>query len=219
MSRPLLITDCDEVLLHMVRHFGDWLGEAHDIDFAPAGGAFATALTRRACGSTVPEAQVWPLLDGFFRTEMMRQTPVPGAMEALERIGALADIVILTNLQDWCHEGRVAQLAAHGVRHRVVCNQGGKGGPVRRLVDELAPSVAVFVDDLPVHHLSVAEHAPEVWRLHLVAEPSVAGSIPPAPFAHARIDEWTEAGEWVLARLAGGAPALDAPVLGEDRAP
>ena len=31
--RPLLITDCDEVLLHMVRHFGTWLGEAHGIDF------------------------------------------------------------------------------------------------------------------------------------------------------------------------------------------
>ena len=33
MSRPLLITDCDEVLLHMVSHFADWLDEAHDIDF------------------------------------------------------------------------------------------------------------------------------------------------------------------------------------------
>ena len=34
MSRPLLITDCDEVLLHMVAHFGAWLDEAHDLDFA-----------------------------------------------------------------------------------------------------------------------------------------------------------------------------------------
>ena len=28
MSRPLLITDCDEVLLHMVAHFDAWLDEA-----------------------------------------------------------------------------------------------------------------------------------------------------------------------------------------------
>ena len=33
MTRPLLISDCDEVLLHMVRHFADWLGEAHEVDF------------------------------------------------------------------------------------------------------------------------------------------------------------------------------------------
>ena len=40
--RPQLITDCDEVLLHMVRHFGVWLGETHEIDFTPHAGDFAT---------------------------------------------------------------------------------------------------------------------------------------------------------------------------------
>lgn len=201
MSRPLLVTDCDEVLLHMVRHFGDWLGEAHDLDFAPVGGAFAEAVTRRPSGDIVPEHEVWPLLDGFFRTEMDRQTLVPGAADALARIGAVADIVILTNLQDWCHAGRVAQLARHGIAHRVVCNQGGKGRPVRRLLDELRPPAAAFVDDLPVHHASVAEHAPEVHRLHMVAEPAIAATVPPAPAAHARIDDWDTAAEWILARL------------------
>ena len=29
MSRPLVVTDCDEVLLHMVRHFRDWLDDDH----------------------------------------------------------------------------------------------------------------------------------------------------------------------------------------------
>ena len=48
--RPLLISDCDEVLLHMVRHFGVWLGETHDIDFAIAGGDFANSMTRRGGG-------------------------------------------------------------------------------------------------------------------------------------------------------------------------
>ncbi len=202
MSRPLLVTDCDEVLLHMVRHFGAWLGEAHDIEFRPVGGAFADALTRRGAGGVVPEDQVWPLLDGFFRTEMNRQTLVPGADAALRRIGAQADIVILTNLQDWCHPGRVAQLDAHGIRHRVVCNQGGKGAALARLLDEYAPSATVFVDDLAVHHSSVARHAPQVHRLHMVAEPSIAPTIPPAPDAHARIDDWDAAAEWVLARFA-----------------
>ena len=206
MSRPLLITDCDEVLLHMVRHFGAWLEEAHAIDFRPEGGHFADALTRRDDGRLVPADEVWPLLDGFFRTEMARQTPVPGAIEALERIGRQADIVILTNLQDWCHAGRVAQLEAHGIRHRVVCNQGGKGGAVAALVAETRPDVAVFVDDLAVHHASVARHVPETWRLHLVAEPAIAPSIPPAPEAHARIDEWAEAAEWIVARLAAPPP-------------
>jgi len=201
MSRPLLITDCDEVLLHMVRHFGAWLDEAHDIDFAPQGGRFGDALTRRAGGQTVPQHEVWPLLDGFFRTEMDRQTLVPGARDALERIGHVADIVILTNLEDWCHAGRVAQLAVHGIAHRVQCNQGGKGIAVRRLIDEMAPRAVAFVDDLPQHHESVADHAPDVYRLHMVAEPSIAHTIAPAPHAHARIDDWNVAADWLLARL------------------
>jgi hypothetical protein len=203
MSRPLLITDCDEVLLHMVRHFGAWLDEAHDIDFQPQGGAFETALTRRVSGQAVPPQDVWPLLDGFFRTEMDRQTLVPGAGEALERIAGIADIVILTNLQDWCHAGRVAQLDALGIRHRVVCNQGGKGSPVAKLAAEHESSVTVFVDDLEAHHESVARKAPDVLRLHMIAEPWIAPTIPAAPHAHARIDDWNIAVEWILARFRG----------------
>ncbi|WP_156680181.1 HAD family hydrolase [Sphingomonas profundi] len=208
MSRPLLITDCDEVLLHMVSHFGAWLDEAHGIDFA-IGSAhdFGRALTHRRDGAQVAATEVWPLLDGFFATEMDRQTLVPHAGEALAEIGAVADIVVLTNLGDHCHAGRVAQLEAHGIRHRVVCNQGGKGTPVGRLVDEYRPSATVFVDDLSVHHESVAKHQPGVWRLHMIAEPQVAAHTPKAPHAHARIDDWTEAKAWVLEKLRGGAAA------------
>lgn len=62
--------------------------------------------------------------------------------------------------------------------------------------------VAVFVDDLAVHHESVAKHAPDVFRLHMVAEPSLAPKVPPAPHAHARIDDWREAERWILERFA-----------------
>jgi hypothetical protein len=126
---------------------------------------------------------------------------VPGAAEALARIGEVADIVILTNLGDEAHGWRVEQLANHGIRHQVVCNRGGKGGPVKALLDERGPKAAVFVDDLPVHHASVAKHAPSVWRLHMVAEPRLAPNIPPAVAAHARIDDWPAATDWILDRL------------------
>ena len=128
MKRPLLITDCDEVLLHMVSHFQQWIGDAHDIDFAFETGEFAEALTHRGSGELVAQEKVWPLLTECFRGEMHRQTVVPGALEALGRIGKVADIVILTNLGDEAHPWRVEQLARHGIRHEVVCNQGGDKG-------------------------------------------------------------------------------------------
>jgi hypothetical protein len=201
LSRPLLITDCDEVLLHMVSHFDAWLGEAHDIRFAFETGSFGGAMTDQATGETVSEDRVWPLLDQFFRNEMHRQTLVPGAVEALGRIGEVADIVILTNLGDEAHPWRVDQLARHGIGHEVVCNRGGKGVPARAIIERFGAGATVFVDDLPVHHASVAKHAPEVYRLHMVAEPRLAPAIPPAEHAHARIDDWPTATDWILERL------------------
>ena len=200
-GRPLLITDCDEVLLHMVAHFQQWLGEAHAIDFAFETGSFAEALTHRDSGVLVDRDRVWPLLTDFFRGEMHRQTLVPGAIEALGRIGEVADIVILTNLGDEAHGWRVEQLAAHGIAHEIVCNQGGKGVPARAIIDRHGASRTVFVDDLAQHHASVAEHAPETWRLHMVAEPRLAPAVPPAEHAHARIDDWPAATQWILDRL------------------
>ena len=201
MNRPLLITDCDEVLLHMVAHFEAWLSEAHDIAFAFESGTFGGAMTDRTSGDTIADARVWPLLDQFFRGEMGRQTIVPGAVEALGRIGEIADIVILTNLGDEAHPWRVEQLASHGIAHEVVTNSGGKGVPARNIMTRYGATRAAFVDDLEFHHASVAKHAPEIHRLHMISEPRLAPVVPPAEKAHARIDDWPTATEWLLERL------------------
>lgn len=203
-GRPLLISDCDEVLLHMVSHFADWLDEAHGLHFALDTPSFADAIRDRETGRPVAAERVWPLLDGFFDTEMHRQNVVPGAVEALARIAPHADIVILTNVGDTYRASRVRQLEAFDIRHRVLCNRGGKGRPVTELIEALRPSAVVFVDDLPVHHESVASHAPDVWRLHMVAEPRVAAHMPAAPHAHARIDDWAAAVPWIVARFEQG---------------
>jgi len=204
MTRPLLITDCDEVLLHMLRHFADWVDEAHGLSFALDAPGFREAVRHKDTGAPIEEDRIWPLLDGFFDSEMHRQNVVPGAVEALQEIGEQADIVILTNIGDDYQAGRVEQLAAFDIRYRVLCNRGGKGPPLVELLEEMQPSVAVFVDDLAVHHHSVAKHAPQVWRLHMIAEPIVAAHMPTSPHAHARIDEWSDARGWILDRFAEG---------------
>jgi len=200
-GRPLLVTDCDEVLLHMVSHFADWVAEAHGMSFDLSAPGFRDALRGRD-GEPLAAERVWPLLDGFFAGEMHRQNVVPGAVEALAEISAFADIVILTNIGDEYEAGRVEQLERFDIRHRVLCNRGGKGRPVLELIEASGPSATVFVDDLAVHHESVSIHAPQAWRLHMVAEPRLAAHTPAAPHAHARIDRWEDAVPWILDRLA-----------------
>ena len=199
-GRPLLISDCDDVLLHFAPHFAEWVAEAHGYSFSLDVPGFAGAL-RDETGAEVGRDRAWQLLDAFFDREMHRQHLVAGALDALRTIGGEADIVILTNIGDQYRANRIAQLERFDIRHRVLCNQGGKGRPVAELVAEMRPSATTFVDDLPVHHESVAKHAPQVWRLHMISEPRIAAITPPAPYAHARIDAWSEALPWILARL------------------
>src|SRR4051812_30540308 len=138
-GRPLLVTDCDEVLLHMVSHFAEWVAEAHDLSFDLSAPGFRDAL-RGPDGQPVGAERVWPLLDQFFAGEMHRQNVVPGAVEALAEISAHADVVILTNIGDEYEAGRVEQLERFDIRRRVLCNRGGKGRPVLELVEAAGPT-------------------------------------------------------------------------------
>ncbi|NBC37673.1 HAD family hydrolase [Novosphingobium sp. FSY-8] len=205
MSRPLVITDCDEVLLHMVVPFRDWLADVHAIDFTMNGNDFAKSM-RRADGSLIEQAEMWDLLGRFFDTEMPRQTPIAGAFAALEAVQAVADVVVLTNLEHHRQEARTQQLADLGMPLRVFTNQGPKGPAIQAILREYNPSRAVFIDDIAVHHGSAADITPHVTRLHLCGEPLLAPHIPcahQAGHAHARIDDWHGALPWLMAQLHG----------------
>jgi len=207
MNRPLVITDCDEVLMHMVVPFAEWVDAEHGVLFRIEDASFAGALKRKECGTPLEAAEVWPLLDAFFRGEMARQYPIPGALAAMAAIAEQADIVVLTNVGPDHQQARIEQLALHDFHAPVIGSRGGKGEPVRRLIEQYQPSVALFIDDLAGHHQSVAQEAPDVWRLHLVGEPAIADKIAPSPYAHARIDDWAAAQDWILALLAENVPA------------
>lgn len=203
MPRPLLITDCDEVLLHMVVPFREWLDEAHDIHFALDSVGFTEALRHKHDGTLVEQTKIWPLLDGFFESEMHRQMPIDGAIAAIHAISRFADVAVLTNLLDHRRDARTAQLQRLGIDAPVTTNQGGKGPAIKKMIDAYQPSAVVFVDDLANHHDSVAETCPDVWRLHMVGEPELAPHIAAAGAAHARIDTWAEAQQWVTVKLNG----------------
>jgi hypothetical protein len=207
MKRPLLVSDCDEVLLHMIVPFRDWLDEAHHIHFDMVHGDWGEALRHKYDGTQVATGRVWELLNAFFETEMHRQPPITGSVDAIAELSQIADIAILTNLLDHHQVARGNQLRAIGIDAPVYCNQGGKGRALAKIIAEHDPSVVVFVDDLSHQHQSVAKHLPEVWRLQMVGEPLLAGRVAPEPMAHQRIDDWDEAKVWIRDKLRAASPA------------
>jgi hypothetical protein len=192
MTRPLIISDCDGVLLEFIAPFIAYLDSQHGLTLKLDSFAL-TGNVRRADGTAIDAMEFPPLLDGFFTTHMVTQQPVPGAVVALATLARDCDIVVLTNIADHHAVTRTSELARLGMPFRVIGNNGPKGAPIRALLDEFQPSAAVFIDDLPPHHSSAKKHVPHVHRLHMVAEPPLRHLIPAAPDADARIDDWDDA--------------------------
>ncbi|MGL5838565.1 MAG: HAD family hydrolase [Sphingorhabdus sp.] len=200
-GRPLLISDCDEVLLHMVVPFQRWLDEAHHIHFDLLNSDWGEALRHKHDGTLVERGMVWDLLNGFFTTEMHRQQPIEGAVASLNRLSEIADVVILTNLMNHHNASRAEQLRAVGIEAPVYTNQGGKGVLLAELLEKYRPSVAVFVDDLDHQHESVAATVPHVWRLHFVGEPVLWPRVKASVHAHQKLTTWREAEKWISEKL------------------
>ena len=200
-DRPLIISDCDEVLLHFTSPFADYLSAEHEMDMVLDSFSLADSIRHRSSGEPVGQAAIWPLLDSFFETHIHTQYPVPGAAEALAELSQVADIVILTNVRDAVQAPRLRELRRHGMDYPVHCNQGPKGPAVVRLIEGRTGAV-VFIDDLPPQHASVKRSEPAVHCLHLVGEPALRRIVPDAPDADARIDEWPAALPHILSVIA-----------------
>ena len=204
MRRPLIVSDCDEVLLYMVAPFRDWVAEAHGVEFRMDSADFSQALRRQDTGEILSKDEIWALLGQFFDTQMHRQSPIPGAIEGMRTLAQQADIVMLTNVPDTRQAARTRQLADHGLNLRVFTNQGPKGPALQSIVDYYNPSRAIFIDDLPQHHRSAKETLHTITTLHLCGEPLLAPHIDcahRAGHADARIDNWDDALPWLQAQL------------------
>lgn len=207
--RPLVVCDCDEVLLHRVAPFRDWLAESQGVTFRMESSDFGQAMRWTENGERVEPKEIWRLLRAFFETEMARQRPIAGAVEAMAELSRHADVVVLTNLIDAHRELRQEQLTAHGITARVYTNQGPKGPALAAIIEEYRPDHTYFVDDLPQHHQSARETLDAaghpVTTLHLCGEPMLAPHIAcahRAGHADARLDRWAEALPWLLERIA-----------------
>lgn len=192
--RPRLILDCDEVILEFAGPFSQWLRDAREVELRFDSFALIGNMRHLSDGRAVDPTEFPALLDGFFEHGQHLQQPAEGAVEVLTSLARDVDLIVLTNIPAAWRDIRLEVLRGHGLDVPVHANDGPKG----RMVKELAGDrPAVFVDDLPPHHSSALKHAPDVGRLHMVADATLQGLIPAAPDAHVRIDRWDDAEGWI----------------------
>ncbi|MCG8695765.1 MAG: hypothetical protein MI806_31520 [Minwuiales bacterium] len=190
-GRPLIVSDADEVLFAFMASFETYLNN-QQLSFDWSSFALTGNIRRESDNEPIDGQLVRDHLRRFFADHTEEMAPVPGAAEALDRLSARAQIVVLSNVPLPQLEARRRALAKHGMDYPLIANIGAKGGAVQRLAEQ-ADAPTVFIDDIPHNHTSVRQSAAHVWRLHFVADPRLAALLGPAADSHHRTDNWSEA--------------------------
>ncbi|MEL6477219.1 MAG: hypothetical protein AAFR17_07810 [Pseudomonadota bacterium] len=189
-ARPLIAVDADEVMVLLAAHLKRFLAE---------NGVVLRLERYQLQGSMFPEGSATPLgfdeslawIGRFFEHEVTRQEAVPGAAEALLRLSAQAQIVVLTNVPRHGKAGRIVNLAGLGMGYPLVENSGGKGPALAWLGARVAAPV-IFIDDSHQQIASAATDAPGVTRIHFMGAELVRDVLKPAPDADHHVMSWYE---------------------------
>lgn len=200
-KRPLVICDVDEVVVHFTRELEDHL-DNHELYLATESFALSGNVRRKHDHAPVGADHVMAHIAQVFRERTLTMQPIDGAIEALQRIAARADIVLLTNLPHEAGDMRRENLKGLGLPHPVVTNSGPKGPAIRALAGMAGGSV-VFIDDSPQFLASAHDYAPHVHLIHFLHDERFARHVPEAGFVSLRTDRWDEALPHVLNLIAG----------------
>lgn len=190
-DRPLVITDADEVIVQFVGPLEDFL-ETRDCYLDLTSFRLTGNVKHVKTDIALEHQDVMALLDDFFFEWSERCPAVDGAADALRALSGQAEIVVLSNIPIGAKEARARCLRGHGIPYPLIAGRGLKGPVVRAICIDRQPPV-IFLDDLPQNHASVAEDAPQVHRIHFIADVRLAKLLDRADGADVRIDTWPEA--------------------------
>jgi hypothetical protein len=198
-EKPLLIVDADEVILRFADGFDRFLAERE---------LFLDLTTYRLHGNVkrkddrtpVLDVEVTALLDEF-RADLDWLDAVEDAAAVLKALSKLMNIVVLSNVNERQAPARLRNFEKLGLPFALITNGGPKGPAVKALAARSKGPV-FFIDDVPMHHTSVFELAPDVFRIHLIGDERLKPLLPPAKDAHLRAETWREADAFIRAKLA-----------------
>lgn len=198
-TKPLMICDVDEVVVHFTSAFENFLDE-RGLWLDPASLALNGNVKKASDNSTISQHIVEMLIDEFFVERTRTLKPIAGAIDALTTFGQTANIVMLTNLPHFAKSDRTANLQELGLSFPIITNSGPKGPAIKHLAT-LTKGEIVFVDDSPGFISSAYEYAPHVHLIHFLHDHRFAAHTPHYDFVSLRTSNWAEAAPHINAIL------------------
>jgi len=197
-GRPLIIVDADEVVLSFVDGFDRFL-RTQDLFLDLTSYRLHGNVKRLTDRTPLLDVEVTALLEEF-RADLDSLEAIPGVCESLTMLSEIATIVVLSNVTPAQARARSRNLLSLGLDLPLIANSGAKGLAVKALAARVqAPGF--FIDDIPQHLASAAEHAPEVFRIHFVADAKLRGLLPLTFHANYEAGDWAATATFITAHL------------------
>jgi hypothetical protein len=190
-DRPLVVCDIDDVVLHFVAPFQDFLrGEGHELlprSFRLTGN-IVSAETRTA----LEPVQVRRLIEAFFEAQENWQIPTELVVQTLQTLSDDADVVFLTAMPPRYRDHRRRLLDQIGLTFPLIASEEPKG-PIMQRLHAGRPLPSVFIDDMAHNLHSVRDHVAECLVLHMMPDSPLHLLAPKPDEGIARAMDWTRA--------------------------
>ena len=194
---PLMIFDADEVLVHFAEPFATYI-KKHNHRLHLTGYRLDNAIKKADTDEVADPDTAKDLVWGFINEETKSQPAAKGAPQALMKLQAYAQIIILSNVPHSVHDDRVANLKSLNMDYPLISNEGMKGPAVKEILKN-HKAQSFFIDDNPYQVESVYNDNQQTVCVHFSVCDLVKPYMPKAVGASIEPTSWED----LVAQLIG----------------
>ena len=187
-TKSLVISDVDEVIVHFIREFEEFIGKS-GLSIKPGNPAEPYHVFENTTGQALSTVKAFELVNEFFIKHTRYMKAISGSIEGLNSLSNHATVVMLTNLPHFAGDDRRANLSMLGLNFPVITNSGPKGPAISELASRTSAPV-VFIDDSQHFIQSAFDHAPDVHLIHFLHDERFSKFVPNLDFVSLRSDNW-----------------------------
>ena len=187
---PLMIFDADEVLVHFAEPFATYI-KKHNHRLHLTGYRLDNAIKKADTDEVADPDTAKELVWGFINEETKSQPAAKGAPQALMKLQAYAQIIILSNVPHSVHNDRVANLKSLNMDYPLISNEGMKGPAVKEILRN-HKAQSFFIDDNPYQVESVYNDNQQTVCVHFSVCDLVKPYMPKAVGASIEPTSWED---------------------------
>ena len=187
---PLMIFDADEVLVHFAEPFATYI-KKHNHRLHLTGYRLDNAIKKADTDEVADPDTAKDLVWGLINEETKSQPAAKGAPQALKKLQAYAQIIILSNVPHSVHDDRVANLKSLNMDYPLISNEGMKGPAVKEILKN-HKSQSFFIDDNPYQVESVYNDNHQTVCVHFSVCDLVKPYMPKAVGASIEPTSWED---------------------------